>query len=76
MWPFKPKTEQRSSDYTQQIIQAFEDQEFHIGSSAVTQIAALEIASGLWRRAFSSASVSPMNMRTQGLSPQFFGLGC
>ena len=74
MWPFKPTTEKRnSSDYTQQIIQSFEDAEFDLGSSAVTQTAAIETAAGLWRRAFSSASVSPMNMRTQGLSPQFLG---
>ena len=74
MWPFKPKTEKRNSDYTQSIIQSFEDQEFDLGgSNAVLKIAALEVAAGLWRRAFSSAIVEPVNRRTKSISPQFLG---
>ena len=44
------------------------------GESVEAGIAAIEVATGLWGRAFSSARVEPDNERTRALTPALLGL--
>ena len=77
MWPFTgKKTEKRSTSvdgYPTQLYQAVESQADFDDAGLVRGVAALEAASGLWRRAFASASVEPATPLTRALTPEFLG---
>ena len=75
IWPFT-KTEKRSTEvdgYTNILLASLESQADSDDSSLVRGVAALETAAGLWRRAFSSASVEPSTALTRALTPEFLG---
>ena len=66
MWPWG-KRERRDADMTALLIQQLQSNAS--GESVEAGIAAVEIATGLWGRAFASARIEPENERTRALTP-------
>ena len=72
LWP--SKAEHRSADYSADVVNALLASAQ--GGSAppiVSALAAVEICTGLWSRAFSSATVTPTDRRTAALTPSTLG---
>ncbi len=66
MWPFGNR-ERREADMTALLIQQLQSNAS--GESVEAGIAAVEVAVGLWGRAFASARIEPENDRTAALTP-------
>ena len=70
MWPFKRET--REDDVTARLVAQLEADAG--GANVAAGIAAVEVATGLWGRAFASARVEPENDRTAALTPALLSM--
>lgn len=71
MWPFRKAETRESEGYEELLLGAFVDGATNAGASAAT--GALQACSGIYGRAFASASVEPANVRRTGLTPSTLG---
>ena len=72
MWPPWGKRERRDADMTALLIQQLTSNVS--GENVEAGIAAVEIATGLWSRAFASARIEPETPATRALTPGLLGL--
>ena len=68
-WPFGTKIETRSEGYSESLESLLVEQARGSTSASASKLAALEIALGLWGRAFASAEVTPGGPVADALSP-------
>ena len=72
-WPWSKQVETRAS-YTDAVVQAILSQASGDSAGDPGALGALETASGLYARAFASATVSPINSRTAAITPGLLSL--
>ena len=72
MWPFRDKKIEKRN-LTEQIVNALLNSTSETNTSAL-HTGAMEIAAGLYERAFMSSEIHPKNRRTESITPRILGL--
>ncbi len=73
MWPFTRPAAPEQRSYSDAIVQAILATASG-GDGKASQVAAVELAAGLWGRAFASANVQPANAATRAVTPEILAL--